>query len=178
MPLTRRGDDAFADLGTYADRVAMLSDLTISLDWTRVTGRRRLSVPLVEAPAKDPVRSVVRDGGELIVTVDPAVAESPLTAWVWSPSEPWRTPLALPVVDGRCTLPDGAAGTLIVQVVFGRESDRRPLWPAPEAAVVADDSAGDGGDGDAVGVDAGDGGASASEGVGVDAAPALSASAS
>lgn len=171
VPLTRRGDDAFADLGTYADRVAMLSDLTISLDWTRVTGRRRLSVPLVEAPAKDPVRSVVRDGGELIVTVDPAVAESPLTAWVWSPSEPWRTPLALPVVDGRCTLPDGAAGTLIVQVVFGRESDRRPLWPAPEAAVVADDSAGDGGDGDAVGVDAGDGGASASEGVGVDAAP-------
>ena len=171
VPLTRRGDDAFADLGTYADRVAMLSDLTISLDWTRVTGRRRLSVPLVEAPAKDPVRSVVRDGGELIVTVDPAVAESPLTAWVWSPSEPWRTPLALPVADGRCTLPDGAAGTLIVQVVFGRESDRRPLWPAPEAAVVADDSAGDGGDGDAVGVDAGDGGASASEGVGVDAAP-------
>ncbi|PMC61236.1 hypothetical protein CJ204_12125 [Corynebacterium xerosis] len=158
VPLTRRGDDAFADLGTYADRVAMLSDLTISLDWTRVTGRRRLSVPLVEAPAKDPVRSVVRDGGELIVTVDPAVAESPLTAWVWSPSEPWRTPLALPVVDGRCTLPDGAAGTLIVQVVFGRESDRRPLWPAPEAAVVADDSTGDGNDGDAVGVDAGDGG--------------------
>ncbi|HHT32530.1 MAG TPA: hypothetical protein GX015_08310 [Corynebacterium sp.] len=142
VPLTRRGDDAFADLGTYADRVAMLSDLTISLDWTRVTGRRRLSVPLVEAPKTDTVRSVTRDGGELVVGVDPAFADLSLTAWVWCPAQPWCAPRALPVVDGRCTLDDDTARhpTLIVQVVFGRESDRRPLWPAPEAAVVVDDA--------------------------------------
>lgn len=142
VPLTRRGDDAFADLGSYADRVAMLGDLTISLDWTRVTGRRRLSVPLVEAPKADPVRSVTREGAELAVEVDPAVAGLPMTAWVWCPDRPWWSPKALPVVDGRCTLPDEAAGmaTLVAQVVFGRESDRRPLWPAPEAAVVVDEA--------------------------------------
>ncbi|QGS33658.1 hypothetical protein FOB82_00565 [Corynebacterium xerosis] len=157
VPLTRRGDDAFADLGTYADRVAMLSDLTISLDWTRVTGRRRLSVPLVEAPKTDTVRSVTRDGGELVVAVDPAAAALPLTAWVWRPTEPWRAPIALPVVDGRCALPDDVdeLGTLIVQVVFGREHDRRPLWPAPEASVVVG-GADDDGTGTGTGADAGD----------------------
>lgn len=156
VPLTRRGDDAFADLGTYADRVAMLSDLTISLDWTRVTGRRRLSVPLVEAPKTDTVRSVTRDGGELVVAVDPAAAALPLTAWVWRPTEPWRAPIALPVVDGRCALPDDVdeLGTLIVQVVFGREHDRRPLWPAPEASVVVG-GADDDGTGTGTGADAG-----------------------
>ncbi|MFD5867648.1 hypothetical protein ACFWGD_03400 [Corynebacterium sp. NPDC060344] len=150
VPLTRRGDDAFADLGTYADRVAMLGDLTISLDWTRVTGRRRLSVPLVDAPARDNVRSVTRDGDEIVVDVDPSVADVPLTAWVWCPQQPWRAPRALPVVDGRCLLGDDAAQpTLIVQVVFGRETDRRPLWPAPEAAVVVDESADGAASGDA-----------------------------
>ncbi|WP_295628816.1 hypothetical protein [uncultured Corynebacterium sp.] len=138
VPLTRSGDDAFADLGSYADRVAMLSDLTISLDWTRVTGRRRLSVPLVEAPATDPMRSVTRQGDELIVEVDDAVAAEPMTAWIWSATQPWRTPTSLPVVDGACSLDDDTAalGTLVVQVVFGREADRHPLWPAPEAAVI------------------------------------------
>ncbi len=170
VPLTRRGDDAFADLGTYADRVAMLGDLTISLDWTRVTGRRRLSVPLVDAPAKDPVRSVTREGAELAVSVDPAVADQPLTAWVWCPARPWCPPMALPVVDGRCALPDDAAemATLIVQVVFGRETDRRPLWPAPEAAVVVDEELAEGGAG------AGESGVGGSgEGAGAAAAGAL-----
>ena len=142
VPLTRRGDDAFADLGSYADRVAMLDDLTISLDWTRVTGRRRLSVPLVAAPAADPVRSVVREGSELVVDVDPAVADLPMTAWVWCPTRPWRSPMALPVVDGRCTLADDAAemDTLVAQVVIGHVSDRHPVWPAPDAAVVVDEA--------------------------------------
>lgn len=148
VPMTRRGDDAFADLGTYADRVAMLRDLTISLDWTRVTGRRRLSVPLVEAPAKDPVGTVTRDGADLVVGADATVGDEPLTAWVWCPAAPWHGPTALTVEDGRCTLPDDVAAhdVLVVQVVFGRPGDRRPLWPAPEAAIVV---AGDAADADA-----------------------------
>lgn len=146
IPLPRRGEEAQTTLGSYADRVAMLRDVTVSLDWTRVTGRKRLSVPLVRAPGADPVLSVSREGNHLLVEVGEAAADQPLTAWVWCAAEPWCAPLALPVVDGAAELPDGARdhGPFVVQPVFGEPGDRRPLWPAPEAVIVPGEDAGEG----------------------------------
>ena len=144
IPLPRRGEEAQATLGSYAERVAMLRDVTVSLDWTRVTGRKRLSVPLVRAPGADPVLSVSREGDHLLVEVEDSAADQPLTAWVWCAAEPWCAPLALTVVDGAAELPDDARdhGPFVVQPVFGDRSERRPVWPAPEATIVAGGDAG------------------------------------
>ena len=138
VPLTRRGDEAFGDLGSYADRVGMLRAVTVSLDWTRVTGRKLLSIPLVEATSQDPVTSISLDDREISVGLTAVGQTHPITLYVWSAGRPWNAPVGIPVAGGTCELPEEllGAGPYVVQAVVGTPEERRPVWPTPESIVL------------------------------------------
>ncbi|MDO5029602.1 MAG: hypothetical protein Q4E11_03335 [Corynebacterium sp.] len=141
VPIRRFGDTGFAEFGKFADRVSLLKSLRISLDWTRVTGRKRLSVPLVEASSRDAIRQVAfNDEATDIIEIDVAAeaAHLPMTLWLWAAGEPWREPVALEVIEGECELPDElrGLGPFVAQVTLGVEKERHPQWPAAESAIL------------------------------------------
>ncbi|MEJ5920613.1 hypothetical protein [Corynebacterium sp. H78] len=141
VPISRNGDEGVADFGSYADRIALLKSVSVNLDWTRVTGRRRLSVPLVSAPQVDPVQSIAwaEDAPGIIeVEHSASVAHVPMTLWVWCARAPWLKPVGLRVIDSECELPEELLphGPFVVQVTFGVEKDRRPVWPALESVIL------------------------------------------
>lgn len=138
VPVDRRGDDGAADLGSHADRVAMLSEVTISLDWTRTTGRRRMSVPLVVAPATDPVRSWESDGTRFSVDLAEDARGLPGAVWFWRTDRPWDPPAVAEVVDGSGELPEAVAEapSAMAQFIFGAPGERRPTWPTGSAVLV------------------------------------------
>lgn len=141
VPIQRFGDTGYAEFGKFADRISLLKSLSISLDWTRVTGRKRLSVPLVEASSRDVVRRVAfsADAPDIIeVDVSDAVAHLPMTLWLWSTGEPWREPVGVEVVEGECELPDELRGhgPFVAQVTLGMEKERHPQWPAAGSTIL------------------------------------------
>lgn len=146
VPLSRVGDRATADLGKFAERVSLLNDLRITLDWTRITGRRRLSVPLVEATSRDRVTEIVfneEDPNIIEAHVTARAADTAMTLWLWPTAAPWMAPVGVELVDGECELPEELAGKgpFAAQVTFGSDEDRHPLWPAEGSDVLrsADD---------------------------------------
>lgn len=141
VPLVRSGDTGYAELGQFADRVSLLKALRVSLDWTRVTGRKRLSVPLVEAGSRDVIRSVAfnEEAPDIIeIDVSCEVAHLPMTLWLWAAGAPWREPAAVEVVEGECELPEDLRGfgPFVAQVTLGVEKDRHPQWPAEGSTVL------------------------------------------
>nr|WP_240394044.1 hypothetical protein [Corynebacterium lactis] len=141
VPLVRNGDTGYAELGKFADRVSLLKALRVSLDWTRVTGRKRLSVPLVQASSRDVIRSVAfNDEAPDIIEIDSSaeVSHLPMTLWLWAAGEPWREPVALEVIDGECELPEDlhGVGPFVAQVTLGMEKDRHPQWPAAGSSIL------------------------------------------
>lgn len=141
VPIKRFGDTGYAEFGKFADRISLLKALRISLDWTRVTGRKRLSVPLVEASSRDAIRQIAfNDEATDIIEVDVAddVSHLPMTLWLWAAGQPWREPVALEVVEGECELPDElrGLGPFVAQVTFGVEKERHPQWPAAGSTIL------------------------------------------
>lgn len=141
VPITRSGDFGSAELGQFAERVSLLKSLRISLDWTRVTGRKRLSVPLVDAAARDMIRAIVfNDEAPDIIEVHytDVVAHLPMTLWLWATGKPWVEPVALEVIDGECQLPDHlrGSGPFVAQITLGVEEDRHPQWPAAGSTIL------------------------------------------
>lgn len=154
VPMTRRGDEAVGRLGGWAEKVAGLAEVTVSLEWTRSAGRRRLSVPLVEAAAADPVAEAGLAGGVLTVRRAGTAADAALSVHAWSAARPWLAPVAVALPeDGRVALPEPMRGDspVVAQVVWGAPEERAPRWPSPEARPLIDAEAADGADAAAAG---------------------------
>lgn len=145
VPVSRVGDNGLVEFGKFADRISLLKDITISLDWTRVTGRRRLSVPLLEASSTSRIRAIrfnEEDPNIIEAIYSAEIEHLPKTLWLWSTKFPWQAPVAVEMVEGECPLPEElyGHGPFVAQVTLGLEQDRQPQWPASDAVVLAHSS--------------------------------------